>query len=299
MAVYENMEGLIGSTPLVHLNKFGASIYGKLEMLNPTGSAKDRAALYMINEAEKAGLIAPGGAIIEPTSGNTGIGLAAIGARRGYKVIVVMPDTMAKERIRLISAYGAQVVLTEGRLGMKGAIQRAEEIKAGLSNAFIAGQFENPANPLAHECTTGPEIYGDLNGNIAAFVAGVGTGGTLSGTARYLKSKNPDIKIIAVEPASSPLLSEGRAGSHGLQGIGANFVPENLDIKLIDEIIAVSDEAAFISAKRLAREEGLLCGITSGAALFAAQLAAKKYTGNIVALLPDNGDRYLSTGIYD
>ena len=300
--IYEGIEALIGNTPLVRLKRYNESgcLYGKLESLNPSGSAKDRAALYMINDFENRGVLKAGGTIIEPTSGNTGIGLAAIGAARGYSVILVMPDTMSKERIRLLTAYGAQAVLTKGALGMKGAIEKAEELARELPGAVIADQFDNPANPLSHFETTGPEIYSALNGDIAAFVAGAGTGGTLSGTAKYLKSKNRDIKIYAVEPAASPLISEGRAGTHGLQGIGANFIPANLDLSLIDEVIRVSDEDAFKAAKRLARTEGLLCGITSGAALHAAEQITLALPGkNIVALLPDNGDRYLSTGIYD
>ena len=304
--LYSCMEEIIGGTPLVRLSRYlsargiGGKVYGKLEGLNPSGSAKDRAALYMIDEAEKNGVLTLGGTIIEPTSGNTGIGLAAIGAARGYRVILVMPDTMSEERIRLLKAYGAQVVLTPGSEGMKGSIARAEELKSVILGAVIAGQFENPANPLAHEKTTGPEIWKDLNGKVDIFVAGAGTGGTLTGTAKYLKKMNPAVRIVAVEPASSPLLTEGRAGTHGLQGIGANFVPENLDLSLVDEIMTVTDEDAFASAKLLARKEGLLTGITSGAAAHAAGELAKKYPdANIVALLPDNGDRYLSTGIYD
>lgn len=306
MAVYESIEDLIGHTPLMRLSRYaaslnaGKSLFGKLEQFNPSGSAKDRAALYMIREASASGSLQPGGTIIEPTSGNTGIGLAAVGAAQGYRVIVVMPDTMSKERIRLIAAYGAQVVLTPGALGMKGAIDKAEDLRAHTPGAIIAGQFENPANPRAHECTTGPEIWNDLQGEIGAFIAGAGTGGTLSGTARYLKSRDPGIRIIAVEPASSPLLTKGVCGPHGLQGIGANFVPKNLDLSLVDEIIPVSDEDAFTATKALARTEGFLCGITSGAAAFAAARVCRDLPGkNVVALLPDNGDRYLSTGIYD
>ena len=304
--LYSCMEEIIGNTPMVKLSRYLAargisgSVFGKLEGVNPSGSAKDRAALYMIDEAEKNGVLTLGGTIIEPTSGNTGIGLAAIGAARGYRVILVMPDTMSQERIRLLKAYGAQVVLTPGSEGMKGSIARAEELREAILGAVLAGQFDNPANPLAHEKTTGPEIWKDLGGKVDVFVAGAGTGGTITGTAKYLKKQNPDIKIVAVEPASSPLLTEGRAGAHGLQGIGANFVPKNLDLSLVDEIMTVTDEDAFASAKLLARSEGLLTGITSGAAAYAAGELAKKYPdANIVALLPDNGDRYLSTGIYD
>ena len=304
--LYSCMEEIIGNTPMVKLSRYLAargisgSVFGKLEGVNPCGSANDRAALYMIDEAEKNGVLTLGGTIIEPTSGNTGIGLAAIGAARGYRVILVMPDTMSQERIRLLKAYGAQVVLTPGSEGMKGSIARAEELREAILGAVLAGQFDNPANPLAHEKTTGPEIWKDLGGKVDVFVAGAGTGGTITGTAKYLKKQNPDIKIVAVEPASSPLLTEGRAGAHGLQGIGANFVPKNLDLSLVDEIMTVTDEDAFASAKLLARSEGLLTGITSGAAAYAAGELAKKYPDkNIVALLPDNGDRYLSTGIYD
>ena len=304
--LYSRMEEIIGNTPLVKLTRYlsargiAGNVYGKLEGVNPSGSAKDRAALFMIDEAEKSGTLAAGGTIIEPTSGNTGIGLAAIGAARGYRVILVMPDTMSRERIRLLSAYGAEVFLTPGAEGMKGSIAKAEALKAEIPGAIIAGQFDNPANPLAHEMTTGPEIWRDLDGKIDIFVAGAGTGGTLTGTARYLKRMNPAVRIVAVEPASSPLLTEGHAGAHGLQGIGANFVPGNLDLTLIDEIMTVTDEDAFASAKLLARAEGLLTGITSGAAAYAAGELAKKYPDkNIAALLPDNGDRYLSTGIYD
>ena len=304
--LYSCMEEIIGNTPMVKLSRYLAargisgSVFGKLESVNPSGSAKDRAALYMIDEAEKNGVLTLGGTIIEPTSGNTGIGLAAIGAARGYRVILVMPDTMSQERIRLLKAYGAQVVLTPGNEGMKGSIARAEELREAILGAVLAGQFDNPANPLAHEKTTGPEIWKDLGGKVDVFVAGAGTGGTLTGTAKYLKKQNPDIRIVAVEPASSPLLTEGHAGAHGLQGIGANFVPKNLDLSLVDEIMTVTDEDAFASAKLLARSEGLLTGITSGAAAYAAGELAKKYPdANIVALLPDNGDRYLSTGIYD
>ena len=304
--LYSCMEEIIGNTPMVKLSRYLAargvsgSVFGKLEGVNPSGSAKDRAALYMIDEAEKNGVLTLGGTIIEPTSGNTGIGLAAIGAARGYRVILVMPDTMSQERIRLLKAYGAQVVLTPGSEGMKGSIARAEELREAILGAVLAGQFDNPANPLAHEKTTGPEIWKDLGGKVDMFVAGAGTGGTITGTAKYLKKQNPDIRIVAVEPASSPLLTEGHAGAHGLQGIGANFVPKNLDLSLVDEIMTVTDEDAFASAKLLARSEGLLTGITSGAAAYAAGELAKKYPDkNIVALLPDNGDRYLSTGIYD
>lgn len=307
MAVFENIESLVGNTPLVRLKRFSAALgapdclYGKLENANPTGSAKDRPALYMIRKAEESGELLPGGTIIEPTSGNTGIGLAAIGAARGYRVILTMPDTMSKERIQLLTAYGAEVVLTDGKMGMSGAIAKAEELLASIKGAIIPGQFVNPENARAHEETTGPEIFRDLGDEIGAFVAGVGTGGTLTGTARFLKKNAKDIKVIAVEPASSPLISKGYSGAHGLQGIGANFIPEILDSSLIDRVEAVSDEDAFETAKKLARSEGLLCGITSGAALFAAARYAIETGENrpVVALLPDSGSRYLSSGIYD
>ena len=307
MAVFANIEALVGNTPLVRLSRLSKELgipdclYGKLESANPTGSAKDRPALSMILKAEADGLLLSGGTIIEPTSGNTGIGLAAIGAARGYRVILTMPDTMSRERIQLLTAYGAQVVLTEGKKGMSGAIEKAEALKASIKGAIIAGQFDNPENARAHEETTGPELVRDLGAEIGAFVAGVGTGGTLTGTARYLKKAVPGVRVVAVEPASSPLLSKGYSGAHGLQGIGANFVPSILDSSLIDRIEAVSDEDAFNTAKTLARVEGLLCGITSGAALFAAAGLARETDGTkpVVALLPDSGTRYLSSGIYD
>lgn len=298
---------MIGHTPIVKLTRLAKTLgcpdclYGKLEMTNPTGSAKDRPALYMIDCAEREGKLKPGGVIIEPTSGNTGIGLAAIGAARGYRVILTMPDTMSRERIALLTAYGAEVVLTEGAKGMAGAIEKANELARTLPGAMIPGQFDNPANAQAHEETTGPEIVNDLGREIFAFVAGVGTGGTFTGTGRYLKAHCADVKVCAVEPASSPLLSEGHAGAHGLQGIGANFVPAILDRALIDEIIPVTNEDAFSTAKKLSRAEGLLCGITSGAALYAAAEIARRTDGTrpVVALLPDNGSRYLSTGIFE
>lgn len=307
MAVFANIEDLVGNTPLVRLSRFSAHLglrdclYAKLESANPTGSAKDRPALFMIRRAEEDGSLLPGGTIIEPTSGNTGIGLAAIGAARGYRVILVMPDTMSRERIQLLTAYGAQVVLTPGEKGMSGAIERAEALRASIPGAIIPDQFSNPENPRAHEQTTGPELVRDLGTNIAAFVAGVGTGGTLTGTARYLKKNAPGARVVAVEPASSPLLTKGYSGAHGLQGIGANFIPEILDLSLIDRTEAVSDADAFETAKLLARTEGLLCGITSGAALFAAAGCAREWNENrpIIALLPDSGTRYLSSGIYD
>lgn len=302
--IAKNITELIGKTPLSRLERFSpeANIYAKLEYFNPAGSTKDRAALSMIEDAEKRGLLKPGAVIIEPTSGNTGIGLAAIGAAKGYKVILTMPDTMSVERRRLLSAYGAEIVLTEGALGMKGSIEKANELAKEYDGAFIAGQFDNPANPDAHYNTTAPEIWSDTDGKIDIFVAGVGTGGTLSGIGRFLKEKNPNIKIVAVEPASSPLISEGRAGAHGLQGIGANFIPDNYDASVCDEIVTVTENDAFACAKELARKEGYLTGISSGAALHAARVLAQRPENKgkkIVALLPDSGERYLSTGIFD
>lgn len=307
MAVFSSMDTLIGNTPVLRVSKaakiLGAPdvLYAKLEMMNPTLSAKDRAALFMIADCEEKGLLSPGGTIIEPTSGNTGIGLAAIGAAKGYKVVVVMPDSMSKERIQLISAYGAKVVLTQGALGMKGAIDKANEIKMNTPGAIIAGQFENPANALSHYQTTGPEIWRDFEGAIGAFVAGIGTGGTITGCAKFLKEKDPGIEIIGVEPFSSPLLTGGVSGPHGLQGIGANFVPEILNLNLIDRILPVRDEDAFETARLLARTEGILAGITSGAALFAAsRIAAQRNDGRpVVCVLPDSGTRYLSGGLFE
>ena len=279
-----------------------ARICGKLEYLNPAGSVKDRAALYMLDDAKARGLIGPGSVIIEPTSGNTGIGLAAVGAIRGYRTIIVMPDTMSAERRILMKAYGAELVLTDGSLGMSCSIAKAEELAKEIPGAFIPGQFDNPANPQAHFETTGPEIWHDTDGEIAAFVAGAGTGGTVSGTGKYLKSVSKSVKIIAVEPKNSPVLSGGEAGKHGIQGIGAGFVPENMDIDVCDEIITVSDEDAVFAIRTLARTEGILAGISSGAALWAAAQIAERdeYEGKlIVVLLPDTGDRYLSTGIFE
>lgn len=306
--IYESISELVGGTPLLktaHYNKeyaSGANILCKLEYLNPAGSAKDRVALSMINDAERRGLLSleKKTVIIEPTSGNTGIGLAAIGVSRGYEVILTMPDTMSIERRKLLSAYGAKIVLTDGKLGMKGAIAEAERIAASLPSAFIPSQFSNPSNPEAHYLSTAPEIWEDTNGDVDIFVAGIGTGGTLSGVAKYLKEKNPNIKIVGVEPASSPLISKGVAGAHGLQGIGANFIPENFDASLVDEIICVTEDDAYLSARRLAKTEGILCGITSGAALFAATALSERYpSATIVALLPDTGDRYLSTPLFE
>lgn len=303
----ESAEELIGKTPILKLNKFknslkyDADIYAKLELFNPTGSAKDRAALYMINAAEEAGIIGKGATIIEPTSGNTGIGLASIATQRGYKCIIVMPDTMSIERIKLMRAYGAEVALSDGKLGMSGAIALAEEIKSKTENSFIPGQFDNKNNAMAHYKTTGPEIFGDMSGKADILVAGIGTGGTITGIARYLKEQNSDIKVVGIEPASSPLISKGISGPHGLQGIGANFVPSVLDLKLIDEIIAVSDEDAYDMTRLLGTTEGVMCGISSGAALFGAVEIARREENkgkNIVVILPDSGDRYLSTDLF-
>ena len=306
MKVYGDISALIGGTPLLCGSDYTgealpSNIYAKLEYLNPAGSVKDRAALYMIEQAEKDGRLKKGSVIIEPTSGNTGIGLAAIAASRGYKVILTMPETMSVERRKLLAAYGAEIVLTNGKDGMKGAIEEAEKIAQQTENSFIAGQFTNTANVLAHYKTTGPEIYSDLDGNVDVFVAGVGTGGTLTGVAKYLKEQKENVEIIAVEPSDSPLLSKGVAGAHPLQGIGANFVPEILDRSLIDEVVTVSGEQAFESARRLAKNKGILVGISSGAALFAASEIAKRKEykdKNIVVLLPDTGDRYLSTSLF-
>ena len=306
--IYTSITELIGGTPLFIPKNFiserglSATLLCKLEYLNPAGSIKDRAALSMIEDAEKKEILKAGAVIIEPTSGNTGIGLAAIAASRGYKAILTMPDTMSIERRRLLAAYGAEIVLTEGALGMKGAIAKAEELAASIPNSFIPSQFDNPANPDAHYHTTAPEIWADTDGKVDILVAGVGTGGTLSGIGKYLKEKNKDIKIVAVEPSSSPLLSEGRSGAHGLQGIGANFVPENLDRSLIDEIITVTENDAYEAARLLAKSEGILTGITSGAALHAASLLALREENKdktIVVVLPDTGDRYLSTPLFE
>jgi len=305
--IYASAQALIGNTPLLALGgiqkEYGlsANLLGKLELWNPAGSVKDRAALSMILDAEEKGLLKPGSVIIEPTSGNTGIGLAAVGSVRGYKTILVMPDTMSVERRQLLAAYGAQVVLTPGAQGMQGAIQTARQIAAQTPGSFIAGQFTNPANPLAHYRTTGPEIWRDTDGQVDIFVAGVGTGGTITGTGRYLKERNPKIRIVAVEPAGSPLLSGGQAGSHGLQGIGANFIPETLDRDIYDRVMTVTEEQAYAAARCMGRTEGILIGISSGAALHAAITLAKepKNQGkNIVVLLPDSGDRYLSTDLF-
>ena len=307
MNIYRSLSQLVGGTPLMEVSGFtraagvDATILAKLECCNPAGSAKDRVALQMILDAEAAGLLTPGATIIEPTSGNTGIGLAAMGIARGYQVILTMPDSMSAERRTLLAAYGAKLVLTPGAQGMTGAIAMAEELAASTPGSWVAGQFDNPSNPKAHYLTTGPEIWTDTDGHVDIFVAGAGTGGTVSGTGRYLKEQNPNVKIVAVEPASSPLLTEGHAGPHGLQGIGANFVPKNLDLGVVDEVLPVTEEDAYAAGRLLARSEGLLCGITAGAALHAAAVLAKRpeNTGKvIVALLPDTGDRYLSTPLF-
>ena len=302
-----SVEQLIGNTPILELTNIekeeglGARIFAKLEYLNPAGSAKDRIGKAMIDDAEASGKLKPGSVIIEPTSGNTGIGLACVGGVRGYRVIIVMPDTMSMERRLLMKAYGAELVLTEGAKGMKGAIEKAEELAAEIPGSFIPGQFDNPANPAAHKATTGPEIWRDLDGKVDVFVAGVGTGGTLTGTGAYLKEQNPAVKIVAVEPADSPLLGGGKAGAHELQGIGANFIPSVLDTKIYDEVIAVTSEDAFAAGRQLGRREGVLVGISSGAAAWAAIQLAKRPENrgkNIVVLLPDTGDRYLSSRMF-
>ena len=308
MRVFINITGLIGHTPLVEINRFTeklglkARILVKLELFNPAGSVKDRIALSMIEDAEKKGLLKPGSVIIEPTSGNTGIGLASIAASKGYRAVFTMPETMSAERRKLLQAYGAEIVLTEGAKGMKGAIAKAEELARQTPGSFIPGQFVNPANPEAHVRTTGPEIWDDTDGKVDIFVAGVGTGGTVTGTGRYLKSKNPAVRVVAVEPAASPVLTQGKAGPHAIQGIGAGFVPEVLDTKIYDEVIDVTNEDALASGREIARKEGFLVGISSGAALFAAvELARRPENAGklIVALLPDNGDRYLSTKLFE
>ena len=301
--LYKSMEELIGNTPLVALKKISSSanILAKLESRNISGSAKDRIALAMILDAEEKGLLKAGGTIIEPTSGNTGIGLCAVAAARGYRCIIVMPDTMSVERQKLVAAYGGEVLLTPGAEGMTGAIARAQALTEEISGSIVAGQFTNPANPEAHYRTTGPEIWQDTEGKVDIFVAGIGTGGTISGVGRFLKEKNPKIRIVGIEPADSPLLSEGRSGSHKLQGIGANFVPDTLNRQILDEIITVTTEEAYAAARRLGREEGLLGGISSGAALHGAMVLAQRPENagkNIVVLLPDSGERYLSTDLY-
>lgn len=305
--IYSSAQQLVGKTPILHLQNIqkekalAARLLVKLELFNPGGSVKDRVALAMIRDAEKRGLLTPGGTIIEPTSGNTGIGLAAMAAIQGYRAIIVMPDSMSVERQLLMQAYGAQVVLTPGRLGMTGAIEKAKELAQEIPGSFIPDQFCNPANAEAHFHTTGPEIWQDTDGNIDIFVAGVGTGGTVTGVGSYLKSQNPNVQIVAVEPAGSPLLSGGKAGPHGLQGIGANFIPDVLDQRVIDSVITVTEEEAYAAAQLLGKREGILAGISSGAALHAAISLAQKPENagkTIVALLPDTGDRYLSTALF-
>ena len=307
MKIYEKITDLVGKTPLLELSnyekehKLEARVLAKLEYFNPAGSVKDRIAKAMIEDAEAKGLLKEGSVIIEPTSGNTGIGLAAVAAAKGYKIILTMPETMSVERRNLLKAYGAQIVLTEGAKGMKGAIEKADELAKATPGSFIPGQFVNPANPQAHIKTTGPEIWEDTDGKVDIFVAGVGTGGTLSGVGEYLKSKNPNVKVVAVEPAGSPVLSKGTAGPHKIQGIGAGFVPDTLNTKIYDEIIPVENEDAFETGRALSRKEGLLVGISSGAAAFAAAQLAKRPEKKgkiIVALLPDTGDRYLSTPMF-
>ena len=306
--IYTSADQLIGRTPLLELARLAraegleARLLAKLECFNPAGSVKDRVARAMIGDGEARGLLKPGGTIIEPTSGNTGIGLAAVAAARGYRVIIVMPDTMSLERRQLMKAYGAELVLTPGAQGMAGAIQRAEELAREIPGSFLPGQFANPANPAAHRASTGPEIWADTEGRVDVFVAGVGTGGTITGVGEYLKSQNPSLRVVAVEPASSPVLSQGRAGKHGIQGIGAGFVPQALNTAVYDEILPVEDGDAFDTARRLGRTEGVLAGISSGAALWAALRIAKRPESRgktIVALLPDGGDRYLSTALFD
>ena len=299
--IYSSAEELIGGTPLLELRHLhsGARVLAKLERTNPGGSVKDRVAVAMVNDAESRGILKPGATIIEPTSGNTGIGLALVAAVRGYKAIIVMPDSMSVERQKLLAAYGAQLVLTPGAEGMKGAIAKAEQLAKDIPGSFIAGQFENPANAQAHYNTTGPEIWQDTDGQVDIFVAGVGTGGTVTGTGRYLKEKNPQVQVVAVEPADSPLLSGGQAGPHGLQGIGANFIPQVLDTAVYDRVIPVTQQQAHEAARLLAQKEGILAGISSGAALHAAMEVANENPGKtIVVLLPDTGDRYLSTALF-
>ncbi len=308
MNVYTNITQLVGKTPIMELvnyekeNKLNAKILAKIEFFNPAGSVKDRIAKAMIEKAEKEGLLKEGSTIIEPTSGNTGIGLASIATAKGYRAILTMPETMSVERRKLLKAYGAEIVLTDGSKGMKGAIEKAEKLQKEIDNSFIPSQFDNMENPKTHYNTTGPEIYEDTEGNVDYFVAGVGTGGTLSGVGKYLKEKNPNVKVIAVEPKSSPVLSEGKAGAHKIQGIGANFVPNTLDQNIYDEIITIENDDAFESARNVAKSDGILVGISSGAALKAATIIANREENKgktIVALLPDTGERYLSTELFE
>lgn len=308
MKVFEQASGLIGNTPLVRLNgyqkekKLDAELLAKLEYFNPAGSVKDRVALYMMLDAQEKGLLKRDSVIIEPTSGNTGIGLAAVAAEKGIRTIIVMPDTMSIERRNILKAYGAELVLTDGKFGMKGAIAKANELAEEIPHSFIPGQFTNDANPLAHYKTTGPEIWKDTDGDVDILVAGVGTGGTLSGAGRYLKEQNPDIQVVAVEPKDSPVLSEGRAGSHKLQGIGAGFVPRTLDIDIYDEVIPVTTQQAYDAARLLAKEDAILAGISSGAALYAAEVLAKRPENRgkrIVIIIPDSGEKYLSEPVYE
>ena len=305
--IFKNLAELVGKTPLLEVSNYSkgkdlkGTILAKLEYFNPAGSVKDRIAKAMIEDGENKGLLKPGSVIIEPTSGNTGIGIASVGTAKGYKVIIVMPETMSVERRSLIKAYGAEIVLTEGAKGMKGAIAKADELAAEIPNSFIPAQFKNPANPGIHKSTTGPEIWEDTDGKVDIFVAGVGTGGTITGVGEYLKSKNPNVKIVAVEPAASPVLSEGKSGPHKIQGIGAGFVPDVLNTKIYDEIITIENEDAFATSRELSKSEGLLVGISSGAATFAATELARRPENagkTIVVLLPDTGERYLSTGLF-
>ena len=301
MAVVHSMEELIGVTPLLKLERLfpGMDIYAKLEYLNPAGSSKDRAARSMLDDLEARGCLKAGGTVVEPTSGNTGVALAALCAARGYRLILTMPEMMSAERRMLLAAYGATLLLTPGGEGMAGAVRKADEIVRDTPGAVLAGQFDNPANPAAHERTTGPEIWKDLGGRLAAIVAGVGTGGTITGTARYLKRQDPAVRAVGVEPASSPLLSQGHAGPHGIMGIGANFVPKALDQSVLDAVLTVTDADAYAMARKMARSEGVLVGISSGAALAAAERVAREASGAVVAILPDGGERYLSTGLFE
>ena len=307
--IYNDASELVGKTPILELGNYqkkegvdNATIFAKLEYFNPAGSVKDRVALAMIEDAEEKGLLKPGATVIEPTSGNTGIGIASVAAAKGYKVVITIPETMSIERRNIIGIYGAQIVLTDGTKGMKGAIEKAEEINKNTPGSIILGQFDNEANPKAHYKTTGPEIWNDLDGNVDIFVAGVGTGGTVTGVGKFLKEKNPNVKVVAVEPESSPVLSEGKSGAHKIQGIGAGFVPNVLDTEIYDEVITVSNEDSFATGKKIAASEGVLVGISSGAALYAATQLAKREENkgkNIVVLLPDSGDRYYSTDLFN